>query len=406
MAITLLMLIGLLLAALLLEPLARLLRLPFAALLVAAGFIGSELLVAQGIDTGVRADNFADLVVTLLLPLLVFQSAYRSDPGLLLRCLPSILVLAIPVLLLAVLLTATGVYLGIDHPGFPWVAALLTGVLLSATEPVAINERLGRTPRGRQLLVVLDGESLLNDTLVIVLFSLFMALALDPAQTVDWNRSLAHFALLLGGGIAVGLATGGAAVLLLRLFHGATHESLITIVSAYGSLLLAQQVFAVSGIVATLCTGLVLGAAARRGRLRARVFVDSLWQLGSYVAQALLFVLMGVTVTVGMFIDRWIAILIAIAAMLVARAVGIGIGMVLLSPLPGTHPQGLLQGGILVWGGLRGAVTLALALALPVELEYWWTIQSIAFGVVIFTLFVQAPTLPLLLRRLPDPDNS
>ena len=128
------------------------------------------------------------------------------------------------------------------------------------------------------------------------------------------------------------------------------------------------------------------------------ILFDDFWTFNVYVAESLMFLLMGVTVTVGMFTDNWLAMLIGIAAVLIARAVGIFGGAPLVSLLPNVEPVPKSYQRLIFLGGLRGAVTLALALALPFELEYWWTIQSIAFGVVLFTLFVQAPLISPVLK--------
>jgi CPA1 family monovalent cation:H+ antiporter len=122
--------------------------------------------------------------------------------------------------------------------------------------------------------------------------------------------------------------------------------------------------------------------------------------LSAFVANALLFLLMGVTITLGMFEHRWLAMLIGIAGVLAARAVGVFILTPAATRLTPDAPIDFSSKAVLFWGGQRGAVTLALALSLPTELDYWWTIQSIAFGVVVFTLFVQAPTIGLLLKRV------
>ena len=112
-----------------------------------------------------------------------------------------------------------------------------------------------------------------------------------------------------------------------------------------------------------------------------------------------MFLLMGVTITMGMFSDNWLAMLIGIAAVLIARAVGVFGGAALISKLPGVEMIPMAYRRVMFLGGLRGAVTLALALSLLTELSYWWTIQSIAFGVVLFTLFVQAPMIGPTLKK-------
>jgi CPA1 family monovalent cation:H+ antiporter len=130
-----LILSGLMLLAIVLQPLARIIHVPFTATLVIAGFIASELLVLADIDTGIRAGNFHDLIFFVFLPILVFESAYNINAGLLWKNLLPILFLAIPLMLLSTVVTAALIYFGIGHPaGFPWIAALLTGALLSATD--------------------------------------------------------------------------------------------------------------------------------------------------------------------------------------------------------------------------------------------------------------------------------
>jgi CPA1 family monovalent cation:H+ antiporter len=118
---------GLLILAIAIQPLARRLHIPFTAILVIAGFGISEVMVMAGLDTGIRAQNFHDLIFFVFLPILIFESAYRIDTRLLLKNLVPILFLAIPLMLLSALITAALVYAGIAHPaGFPWIAALLS----------------------------------------------------------------------------------------------------------------------------------------------------------------------------------------------------------------------------------------------------------------------------------------
>jgi CPA1 family monovalent cation:H+ antiporter len=119
----------------------------------------------------------------------------------------------------------------------------------------------------------------------------------------------------------------------------------------------------------------------------------------AHVANVSVFLLAGAVITLEMFEYRWLAMLIAIAAILLARAISV-YGLLVFFALFKSLKVSLSAQAVMVWGGLRGAVTLALALSLPTSLDYWWTIQSIAFGVVMFSLFVQAPTINLLAKKL------
>ncbi len=395
-----LLLAGLLLLALLIQPLARRLHLPFTATLVIAGFVASEVLVGAGIDTGVRAGNFHDLVFFVFLPVLIFESAYTIDVRLLLKNLVPILFLAIPLMLLSTLITAVLVYAGIAHPtGFPWIAALLTGALLSATDPVAVVALFRQMGAPERLTVLLEGESLFNDATAIVVFGVIIALATSSGGAMTLADAGLRFCAVFFGGALVGALIGLAFVGITRLLGDEITRALATVIAAYLGFVLAEYWLHVSGVMAVLVTGLILGRSSTGNGARDDGFVRTLWAFNAYVANALVFLLMGVTVTLDMFSERWLAMLIGIAGVLVARAIGI-FGLVpLISRLPAIEPIPRPYQVVMFWGGLRGAVTLALALALPTSLDYWWTIQSIAFGVVLFTLFAQATTTGALLRH-------
>lgn len=399
----LILLSGLLVAALALRPLAARLHIPFALLLVLVGFAGSEVLVRLGHDTGLRAESFHDLILYVFLPVLIFASAFKTSPSALARDLVIVLVVSIPVLLLSVVVTAALIHTGIGHAdGFPWIAALLTGALLAATDPAAVVDQLKRLGVSQRLRVLLEGESLFSDTTAIVAYGIFLSLALDPVHTVTPVDALSRFGLISLGGAAVGLAIGLVFLLLLRLFCDSIEQGLLTVICAYIAFLTADRVLQVSGVMAVLAAGLILRRAYhRRGHCEGPdEFVERLWSLNAFAASSLVFLLLGVAVTLPMFEERWLAMLIGIGGVLIARAVGLFALLPLAGKLPGIRPLPIPEQTAMYWGGLRGAVTLALALSLPVELDYWWTIQSIAFGVVLFTLVVQAPTMPLLLRGL------
>ena len=130
-----------------------------------------------------------------------------------------------------------------------------------------------------------------------------------------------------------------------------------------------------------------------------------LWGMLTHVANASVFLVMGAVITLEMFEHRWLAMVIAIVALIIARAISV-YGVLAFFALFKELKVSLASQTVMVWGGLRGAVTLALALSLPTSLEYWWTIQSIAFGVVMFSLFIQAPSMQLLAKKLLVKENG
>ena len=188
--------------------------------------------------------------------------------------------------------------------------------------------------------------------------------------------------------------------ILIKLLSETIIKALATIISAYLAFIIAESLLHVSGVMAVLVSGLLLGYRSRHTTTgKQSGFEQELWEFNAYVANALVFLFMGVTVTSGMFEERWLAMLIGVAGVLLARALGIFTCVPLLNRITPIEPIGRPFQVVMLWGGLRGAVTLALALSLPVSLDYWWTIQSIAFGVVLFTLFVQATSMAPLLRH-------
>lgn len=401
-ALAVLFFMVLLLLAVLAEPLAERIRVPFSAVLVVIGFVGSEMLVAAGFDTGVRWENFHELIFYVFLPILIFEAAFRLDFRSLLKDLIPIVLLAVPFMVLAAAITAVIVYYGIAHPsGFPWIAALITGVLLSATDPVSVLALLKTTHAPERLNILLEGESLFNDATAIVLFSILIALVLSPGEATSWQGAAVEFLLVCFGGLAGGALIGALAYALMAAFRQPVIKGLITVLLAYFAYLIAEVLLQVSGVMAVLAAGLTLGEMTRRrGESGDWRFVEDLWEFAGYIANALIFLLAGVTITVVMFTSHWLAMLIGIVAVLIARVVVVFGLLGPMSHLPGMKAIPLRHQVILTWGGVRGAVTLALALSLPLALDPWFTIQSIAYGVVLFTLFVQSTTMRPVIRKL------
>ncbi|PHS70569.1 MAG: sodium:proton antiporter [Methylophaga sp.] len=399
---TLMLLALMLLVALLLKPLAEKYHIPFAGLLVAIGFIGSEVLVSFGVDTGIRHDSFHDLVLYVFLPLLIFEAAFKINAEQLFKNLIVILFFAIPVMLLSTFVAAVMVYYGIDHPtGFPWIAALLTGALLAATDPVAVLELMRKAGVSERLCMLLDGEALFNDATAIVTFTIFLYIAQHPMEEISVFDASMRFMVVFFGGAVTGLVIGFTFLFLSRLLQDYVQQAIVTLIAAYISYLVAEQWLHVSGVMSVLVAAMVLGRVIHHDfqHHEKRSFVDDFWTFNVYITEALMFLLMGVTITIGMFTDNWLAMLIGIVAVLIARGVGVFGGAPLISLLPGVEKISLSYQRLMFVGGLRGAVTLALALSLPTDLSYWWTVQSIAFGVVLFTLFVQAPLIIPLLKQ-------
>ena len=384
-----------LLIAVILRPVTEKIRLPFSAVLVVLGFALSELAVAAGADTGLRWQGFIDLIL-LLLPVLIFASALTLDPQQIRHAVGALLTLAIPLLLVTAGLIAAIVYWALGHPqGFPWPAAFLLAAILAATEPTAALDVLRRMGASNRLLTLIEGESLINDVLAVVLFTSFLAFANMSGDAFSQGTALLLRGLL--GGLLIGAVSAALLTLLFRHSSEVYSRCTISLVVVYGAYLFCEQVFATSGVLSVAIIGFAAARAEDRYSSDAPDFLYRLWGFTSFIASCTVYILVGVSIQVAMFQERWLAMLIAIFAVLVSR----GLVLLLLGGISGLARRPTLTTGeyaAVYWGGIRGAVALALALSIPTTLPYWWTIQAMTYGVVLFGLLIQAPSMPLLGR--------
>lgn len=396
----------LLFIGLLLYPLARSLHIPYASLLALAGIVTSTVLVSNGIDTGLRWDNFHQLVFYVLLPILIFEAALRLKAEYFFENIVYILLLAIPLMLLSTGVVALLLYQGIGYPeAFPWTVALITAAILSATDPSAVLPILRRLKVPEKVIAVLEGEGLFSGAMAIVLVSILLV-SLQTGQDVGFVGSVIAFAKAFTGGVFIGMILGLLAWLLISFIKEPVLRGVISLVAAYGSFLLAENVLHVSGILAVVFVGLMLNAYSQKADKESVSFLHDIWEYKAGVASALLFLLLGVSIQLSLLADQWLAILIGIVATLIARLVVVFGGLSVGSFLPGTEPFSFKHNTLVLWGGLRGAVTIALVLSLPIDTPSYHTIQAIVSGVVLFTLFIQAPTLSIINRWVIKEKNA
>ena len=377
--------IALLLIASVVAIAARRLKIPYTVGLVLIG-LALGLLSAQKIDVSPQ------LILALLVPPLVFDAAFHIRLDDLRRDFWLILLLAVPGVILTTFMVGWLVATG---TGLALPVALVFGALVSATDPVAVVALFRRLGAPRRLQVLLEGESLFNDGTAIVMFTLTVAIVFSGQFSLADN--ITRFLTIAGGGILIGITLGMLASEVIRRIDEPLVETTLTLVLAFGAYLLGEA-FHVSGVLAVVAAGLVNGNAGPRGMSpTTRVVVYNFWETGAFLANSFVFLLVGLVIDVSQLIANWAAIAWAILAVLVARAVGI-YALSLFSkqvPLKWKH--------ILYWGGLRGAIVLALALSLPAEGVFAVQrvqLQAMAFGVVLFTLLVQGFSMGWLTRRL------
>jgi len=378
----------LLLIAAVVAMLTRRLRLPYSVGLVAAGIVLAILPFAP------KASLTKDLIFTALLPPLLFEAALYIRWNQLRRDLSVIVVLATIGVLLSACVTAIGMHY-LAH--WRWLVALVFGALIAATDPVSVVATFKEGKAHGRLLVLIEAESLLNDGTAAVAFGVIVALASGQRLT-----SLEITAMLfntIGGGILC----GGAVALGALLLAGRTDDHLVeitfTTVAAYGSFLLAGH-FGLSGVLATITAGLVMGnfksftAISNRGREAVQAF----WEYAAFVANSLVFLLIGMYGARQHFMAIWLVAIIAIALVTLGRAVAIYPCCLLFSR--SSLRVTIKHQHALFWGGLRGALALALALGLPPEVPQRGEIIATSFAVVAFSVFVQGLTIAPFLRRI------
>ncbi|MGK0442084.1 MAG: CPA1 family monovalent cation:H+ antiporter [Pseudohongiellaceae bacterium] len=365
-----------------------------------AGVAAGWLVPQMGIDTGIRASNLQDLVFYLLLPILIFEATWHINPSDLRRWLKPILLLAIIGVALSTLFSATLIYYGINHPtGFPWAAALICGVILATTDATITTEKLEQQKAPKGLVTLIKGESLFSDATTIVLFSLIIAIA--TRNTGQQELSVASFFIsTFLGGLVLGGIIGLVAAILTLLLASQSTTRIVLLFVALASFYIAQNVFEVSGIMSVMGTAIVARRCLNEKEHPFLLGSDANWHWLALLFSSVLFVLMGLVITPDMFSHQWLAIIIGIGAALLSRSATIFLCSFASQPLSRAINKSWQP--ILIWGHYRGVVAIALALSLPTSLSYWWTIQSIVFGVVLFNLVVQAPSSRWFINKIND----
>jgi monovalent cation:H+ antiporter, CPA1 family len=379
----------LLLVACVIAMITRRLGLPYIVGLVVAGFLIALLPNSPAMPLS------RDLIFNVLLPPLVFEAALQLDWRRFRTELPLTLTLAFGGVAIAAAVVAAGMHWLV---GWSWIGASLFGVLIAATDPVSVIasfREIGCAPR---VSMVVEAESLLNDGVAAVGFAVLSAIAAGASPTAA--SVIPAFAWTLGGGIVIGLAVSAAILLIVGRTDDALVEITLTTIAAYGSFLLAENVHA-SGIISALAAGLLIGSVgwtrfiSEGGRAR----LESAWQYFAFLANSFVFILIGMSVA-NQPIHRLGAATAAAAIVLVlaGRAVSIyPLSAMFLRSRWRLKPS--FQ-HTLFWGGLRGALALALALAVPATVPERGAIILMAFVVVAFSILVQGLTMPWLIKRL------
>lgn len=335
-----------------------------------------------------------DLVFSVFLPPLVFEAALFIHWREFRKELPVVTLLATVGVALAATVTALGMRYALS---WDWGSAIAFGTLIAATDPVSVIATLKESRVHGRLRMLLESESLLNDGTAAVAFVAVLGILAGGHATV-LSVSGALFVTIVGG-----VLIGGTLAYLFMLLAGRTPDYLVeitfTTLAAYGSFFLAEH-YHCSGVLAALTAGLVVGNFRSSGSISTagRHALGPFWEYLAFVANSLIFLLIGAQEAEQHFPGLWIPVLAAIVLVTLGRAIAI-------YPLCAVFARTRLKVDfrhqhVLFWGGLRGALALALALSLPDALPHQNAIVVITFAVVAFSVFVQGLTIPPLLRRL------
>ncbi len=362
---------------------ARRLRMPYTVGLVLVGL--GLTIIGQ-----VQLEITSDLILGILIPPLVFEAAYHLNFDDLRRNLRPILILTIPGILITTFFVGGLITLG---AGFSFEIALLFGALVAATDPDAVVALIRSLGVPKRLQVLLEGESLLNDGTVIVLYNLILGVILTGNFSVV--DSLTQFVSIAGGGLAIGFILGILLSQIISRIDDHLLETTLTTVLAYAAYLIAENI-SVSGVMAVVAAGLVNGNIGARGMSpTTRIVVFNFWEYAAFIATNFVFLLIGLQIEINMLVENWQVIAWSITAVLASRALVVYSLRFFSKDIPPRWQH------VLFWGGLRGALAPALALALPASLgDTRGQLQAMVFGVMLFNLLVQGSSMGPLVRRL------
>jgi Na+/H+ antiporter len=385
-----------------LSVLARVVRVPYPILLVLGGLV-------LGFVPGMPDVELPpELVLVAFLPPLLYWSGFFSSPRDLWADARTISLLAVGLVLATTVAVAAAAHALVDE--MTWPVAFALGAIVSPTDPLAasaIGRRLG-VPR--RLLTVLEGESLVNDATALVAYRVAVAAAVS-GSFVAWRAGL-RFVVGAAGGIAVGLLVGWLVAELRRRLDDPVVEIVVSVFTGYAAYLPAE-LLDVSGVLAAVTTGLYVGwRSPQLSSASTRLLGFSFWEVLVYLANAVLFILVGLQLQP--ILDDLggtaVAVLVGqgalVSAVVVAVRLGWGFSVPYLVRLVDRRPaQAMRRVGakgrlLLGWSGMRGAVSLAAALALPLDFPLRNLILFMTFSVIFATLVVQGLTLPTLIRRL------
>ena len=333
---------------------------------------------------------FVQSFLFILLPTLIFEAAWNLDVNMLRRTWRAISFMAV----IGVIVTVLAVGFGLSVTGqMPLMPALLLGAIVAPTDPIAVIATFRRLSVPDELAITVEGESLFNDGTGVVLYGA-LAIAVLNGSSIHPGYVALDAVIVALGGSAIGATIAFIGFTIVRSSNDRNLHVVATIIVAYGSYLIADAVHA-SGIFGALCGGIVYRALERRRNVEDTAqHVDTFWGIAAFVANTAVFLILGARIEVARILSEPWLVLSTLVLVIVAR-VALCYGTL---PFLGIRQRSWQH--VMALCGIRGGISIAIALALPAATPHRDQILDAVYGVVAFTIFSQGLALEPIMKRL------
>ena len=374
---------------------ARRINLPYTIALVAVGLVLGTLHLLH------PPSLTQELLYAVFLPPLIFEAAIHLRASELWRDSWPIATLVIPGVIASTLLTAAVMVPVSVHfaqvDAITWPVAILFGAAVAATDPVAIVSLFNKLGAPRRLRLLIESESLLNDGTSIVVFIIAMQYILGHLGTPQ--EAAVDFFRIVGLGLLTGILVGLATAAVMHHIDDGMITITLTTIAAYGSFLIAEKL-GVSGVMSTVAAGLIVGEKGLSKILfpSIRLATETFWEYIAFAMNSLIFLLMGFAVNLTLLWELFPIVLIAYGSVLAARLFVVTGTWAIFYPT--NHKFPFVWAAVMTWAGLRGALSMVLALSIPDSFALKEVIVTLVFGVVLISIFVQGLTMSPLMKLL------